>query len=50
MHLLPRPGVKGQSLVTDIKHVRLIEHLRVNVYDPALPGRDVRRDDFDALK
>ena len=23
--------VKGQSLVTDIKHVRLIEHLRVNV-------------------
>jgi hypothetical protein len=31
MDLLPRPGVKGQSLVTDIKHVRLIEHLRVNV-------------------
>ena len=31
MHLLPRPGVKGQSLVTDIKHVRLIEHLHVNV-------------------
>jgi hypothetical protein len=31
MHLLPRPGVKGQLLVTDIKHVRLIEHLRVNV-------------------
>jgi hypothetical protein len=26
---MPRPGVKGQSQVTDIKHVRLIEYLRV---------------------
>jgi hypothetical protein len=31
MHLLLRPGVKGQSQVRDIKHVRLIEYLRVTV-------------------
>jgi hypothetical protein len=33
MQLLPRPGVKGQSHAGDryIKHVRLIEYLRVNM-------------------
>jgi hypothetical protein len=29
---VPRQGVKGQSQMTDIKHVRLIEYLRVGMF------------------
>jgi hypothetical protein len=42
--VLPHPqGIKGST------HNLLNKGL-FSLYDPALPGRDVRRDDFDVLK
>jgi hypothetical protein len=40
----------ASSPMDQSQHAQFAEYLRGCLYDPALPGRDMRQGDFDVLK